>query len=62
MKPVAFKAGEKKQFVLEFDWSRENITPDWSITTWAEKGGASILYSDGSKSDSLPFLKRTNGM
>ena len=36
MKPQLFKAGEKKQYVLEFDWSRENITPDWSVVAWAE--------------------------
>lgn len=62
MKPMAFKAGEKKQFVLEFDWSREDITPDWSITTWAEQGKVSILYADGRKSDALPFIERTAGM
>ena len=36
MKAQLFKAGEKKQYVLEFDWSREGITPDWSVTAWAE--------------------------
>ena len=59
MKAQKFKAGEKKQYVLEFDWSRENITPDWSITVWAEFGEVSVVYSDYRESDTLPYLERT---
>ena len=59
MKPQLFRAGEKKHFILEFDWSRKDITPDWSITAWAELGGVQILYQDGRKSDTFPFIERT---
>ena len=62
LKAQGFKAGEKKQYVLEFDFSREDITPDWSITATAELGNVSILYSDGRKSDTLPFIERTAEM
>ena len=60
MKAQKFKAGEKKQYVLEFDWSRENITPDWSITVWAEFGKVSVVYSDYRASDTLPFIEKTD--
>ena len=59
LKQEPFKAGEKKQYVLEFDWSREHITPDWSITAWAEKGGVSVKYQDGRQSDTLPSMANT---
>ena len=59
MKPESFKAGEMKHYILEFDWGRKDITRDWSITAWAEKGGVSIKYSDGRQSDSLPFIEKT---
>ena len=62
MKGQFFKANEKKQYIVEFDWSRKDITPDWSITSWAKEGGVSILYQDGRNSDSLPFIKRTAEM
>ena len=59
MSQEPFKAGEVKRYVLEFDWSRENITPDWSITAWAELGGVSIRYEGLRVSDALPFIDRT---
>ena len=60
MKPESFKAGEVKNYILEFDWGRKDITRDWSITAWAEKGGVSVKYSDGRQSDSLPFIEKTS--
>ena len=57
MKPEPFKAGQKKRYIVEFDWSRPNITPDWSITAWAEHGGVTVRYQDGRKSDKLPFIE-----
>ena len=60
MKAEPYKAGEIKHYILEFDWSRKDITRDWSITAWAEKGGVSITYSDGRASDSLPFMEKTS--
>ena len=59
MKAQKFLAGEKKQYVLEFDWSRENITPDWSITVWAPLGEVSVVYSDYRDSHTLPYIERT---
>ena len=59
MKPEPFKSGESKHYILEFDWARKDITKDWSITAWAEKGGVSIKYSDGRKSDTLPYIEKT---
>ena len=56
MDPVQFTAGETKTFVLEWDWSREDVTPDWSLTAWAEQGEVSVIYS-GHESDSLPLIE-----
>ena len=50
------------QFVLEFDWSRECITPDWSLVAWAEKGEVDIIHARGKKSDSFPYIERTAEM
>ena len=57
MKRERFKAGEEKRYIIEFDWSRPNITPDWSITAWAENGAVSVRYEDGRESDKLPFIE-----
>lgn len=56
MKPIIFEAGDSKTFILEFDWAREGITPDWSVTAYAEKGSVSVSHSEGITSDKLPFL------
>jgi hypothetical protein len=42
MAPVSFKANEIKSYILEFDWGRECVTPDWSITAVAEKGEVKV--------------------
>ena len=58
MKPIEFKENETKNFVLEFDWDRECITPDWSIVAVAEKGAVKVKHSQGLKTDSLPFIAK----
>ncbi len=58
MKPIEFKENETKNFVLEFDWDRECITPDWSITAVAEKGPIKVTHSQGLKTDSLPYIAK----
>lgn len=56
MKPILFEAGDTKTFIVEFDWAREGITPDWSVTAYAEKGVVSVSHSEGLSSAKLPFL------
>lgn len=56
MDPVEFAAGETRTFVLEWDWSREDVSPDWSLTAWAEKGEVAVVYT-GHDSDSLPLTQ-----
>ena len=56
MKPILFEIGETKTFILEFDWAREGITPDWSVTAYAEKGGVSVSHIEGLASAELPHL------
>jgi len=49
------KAGQVDEIVVEFDWTRECVTPDWSVTAWAETGKVTVLHVDGIKTDSLPY-------
>ena len=56
LNPIRFSKDDKKDFIIEFDWARECITPDWSVTVWAEYGEVIVMHSDGLVSDSLPTL------
>jgi hypothetical protein len=38
MDPIEMKAGEEKTFYVELDLGRENMSPDWAVTTWGEQG------------------------
>ena len=59
MKPIDFGAGETKSFILEFDWSRDCVTPDWSLTAWAERGALTVKHTDGIPTQRLPYIERT---
>ena len=54
--PIEMEAGQTKSIMIEFDWERECITPDWSIVAWAEKGEVTVTHDDGLKSMELPSL------
>ena len=54
--PISFKAGQTINFIVEWDWERENVTPDWSITAWAEQGTVKVTHVDGLTSDKLPLI------
>ena len=58
MKPVAYRAGESKSYILEFDWDREGVTPDWSVTVQAKNGSVSVKHQNGLSSDSLPYIEK----
>ena len=53
-------AGQTKTFILEFDWARECITPDWSLVAMAEKGEVVVSHLNGYKSDTLPYTTEIN--
>ena len=53
-------AGESIEVEVEFNWEREGITKDWSITAWGEVGAVTVEHSDGLKSDSLPYTPKHN--
>ena len=58
MSVIDFEAGESKSFIVEWDWAREDVTPDWSVTAWAELGQVSVSHNDDIETDSLPFTPR----
>lgn len=60
VKPIEFEAGETRTFIVEWDWSRQDATNDWSVTAWAEYGEISVTHSEGLESDVMPFISREN--
>ena len=59
MKALRFEAGQTITYIVELDFSRENITPDWSLTAWAPKGAVEVRHSDGLKSQaSFPYIEK----
>ena len=44
------------RFILEWDWMRPCISPDWSLTAWAEAGALTITHMAGFVSQKLPFI------
>lgn len=60
IKPIQFDAGETKSFTVEWDWARQDVTNDWSVTAWAEYGEITVSHHEGLQSDKLPFISRNN--
>jgi len=58
MKPITFAAGQTNNFTLEFDWARDCITPDWSLTAWAEHGKVTVRHKSGLQSEALPYIEK----
>lgn len=47
MTAIAASAGETLTIIVELDFARENITPDWSLTAWAAKGAVTVRHTNG---------------
>ena len=45
VKPIRMKANTPKKIMIEFDWARECVTPDWSLVAWGEFGEVSVKHS-----------------
>ena len=58
MKPIAASAGEPMNIIVELDFARENITPDWSLTAWATNGAVTVRHTNDISTDSLPYIER----
>jgi len=58
MKPIALKENETTTIIIELDFSRENITKDWSLVAKAAKGSVTVRHSKGLKSQSFPYIER----
>ena len=44
MQPIAFKENETREIGVLFDWKRENVVKDWSVTAWGTEGPVAVLY------------------
>ena len=53
--PIMMKAGTTMDLSLEVDFSRMDITKDFSIVMWSEKEATTITHDDGHESDSYPM-------
>ena len=58
MRPQQLKAGQTATYILEFDWAREDVTPDWSFTVYAENGPVKVKHYHGTESDTLPNIEK----
>ena len=56
LQPIRFFKGDSREFILEFDWDRDCITPDWSLTAWGHAGKVIVQHSNGLVTDSMPTL------
>mmetsp|Transcript_30626 Transcript_30626/g.37838 ORF Transcript_30626/g.37838 Transcript_30626/m.37838 type:complete len:152 (+) Transcript_30626:1471-1926(+) len=60
MAPIEFGAMETKNFVVEWDFARKDITTDWSVTVWASEGRVAIQHSKDIPTATLAFTPRYN--
>ena len=44
--------------IVELDFGREGITPDWSLVAWAAEGEVTVRHTKGLQTDSFPFIER----
>lgn len=49
MQPLSMGKGETRQINVAFDWTRENVTKDWSLTAWGTTSPVQVRHSDSSK-------------
>jgi hypothetical protein len=54
------RAGESFEVEVEFNWEREGVTKDWSITAWGEDGPVTVEHNDGISTDTLPYQKKSS--
>jgi hypothetical protein len=46
--------GETRELNILFDWTRENITKDWSATAWGELGDVRVIHNDNIPTTHMP--------
>jgi len=55
---IEIPAGETYRFAANFDWTREEIVKDWSVTAWGTKSKVEVRHADGIESQHLPHIGR----
>jgi len=58
MNAIEFDEGETINFILEWDWARESVSPDWSVTAWGKLGEVTVTHEQGIESASLPYISK----
>jgi len=55
MQPIEMNTGDEVNIAVVFDWTRDNVTKDWSVTAWGTNSKPEVTHSDASKtSQKLP--------
>ena len=52
--PVFMAAGSSHKIKVLWDWNRPEVTKDWSVTAWGEKGNVNVVHNDGIKTRHMP--------
>lgn len=55
---IFVRAGESFEVEIEFNWDREGITKDWSVTAWGEEGNVTVVHNEGLRSDNMPHASK----
>lgn len=50
------EAGQPMDVWVEFDFSKEELSNDWSVTIWAASGNVTVTHKKGYTSDTMPVI------
>lgn len=54
--PISVEAGELLTITTEFDWTRPDITKDFSVTIWSDQDPVILVHNHGLTSRTWPTL------
>ena len=58
---MSVEAGESFEVEVEFNWEREGITKDWTLTVWGEKGAVTVEHTNPDlTSESFPYTPKSD--
>ena len=56
--PIAMKAGQTVNVIVEWDFSDPSKVKDWSLTAYGAKGPLTVKHPTWKTSDTFPFIPR----
>jgi len=49
-----FEEDESKSFTVVFNWNRQGVAKDWSLTAWGTEHSVTVTHDDELESDHMP--------